>query len=235
MTVYHPSTPGANAHATVGLLGFVGTFTGQSAAQMGVSEIGVSFPDATYFGTESFEGIPFVYLLRDVLYWDRSVNQTVARMQAANRTCDLLLGAGDGKPGATERFRGFAYSASELFVFDDTNLQPYNATPDTWHPRFDSIVYWGMDWDCPGYNRALAAQLGYAYGTLTPEVILHNITSVVQTGDVHAAVYDLTEQQMFVTFMARTNDTVATPQMAYDRQWTQLDLNALFALPPPSA
>jgi isopenicillin-N N-acyltransferase-like protein len=133
VTVYHPSTPGAHPFANVGLLAFIGAFTGQSAAQMGVSEIGVSYPDSTYFGSESFAGVPFVYLLRDVLEFDNSVFEAVERMQGANRTCDLILGVGDGKAGTA---RGVAYSSSSLFVFDDENLQPYNNTPDTWHPRF---------------------------------------------------------------------------------------------------
>ena len=33
---------------------------------MAISEIGVSFPDAT-FGKESRDGVPFTYILRDVL------------------------------------------------------------------------------------------------------------------------------------------------------------------------
>jgi hypothetical protein len=142
VTVYHPTTPGAHAFANVGLLGFIGTFTGQSSAQMGVSEIGVSYPDTEHFDApqnESFAGVPFVYLLRDVLEFDNSVWDSVARLENANRTCNLILAVGDGK---AETARGFAYSATELFVYDDTNLQPFNASADTWHPRFKDIVYW---------------------------------------------------------------------------------------------
>ena len=142
VTIYHPTTPGAHAFANVGLLGFIGTFTGQSSSQLGVSEIGVSYPDAEHFAAptqESFVGIPFVYLLRDVLEFDSSVFDSVARLEGANRTCNLILGVGDGK---AETARGFAYSATELFVYDDTNLQPFNASADTWHPRFKDIVYW---------------------------------------------------------------------------------------------
>ena len=59
------------------------------------------------------------------------------------------------------------------------------------------------------------------------------IAARVQTGDVHAAVYDLTEQQLMVTFMARSTAPASEPMMAYDRPWTQLDLPSLFSLPPP--
>ena len=142
VTVYHPTTPQAHPFANVGLLGFIGTFTGQSSAQLGVSEIGVSYPDPQHFpppSGESFVGTPFVYLLRDVLEFDNSVEDSVARMEDTNRTCNLILAVGDGKSQAA---RGFAYSATELFVYNDTNLQPYNNTPDTWHPRFTDVIYW---------------------------------------------------------------------------------------------
>jgi isopenicillin-N N-acyltransferase-like protein len=82
-----------------------------------------------------------------------------------------------------------------------------------------------------GYSIPMAAQLDKLHGALTPQNIISDIAGVVQTGDVHAAVYDLTDQQLYVSFMAHTNGT--GPMMAYDRAWTQLDLISLFALPPP--
>ena len=89
-----------------------------------------------------------------------------------------------------------------------------------------------MDWLCPGYTRPLSAQIKKAWGSLTPELIISDITALVTTGDVHIAVYDLTEQIMFVSFMA--SDPSMVPQMAYDRPFTRLDLKTLFALPPPA-
>ena len=42
---------------------------GISSSQVAISEIGVSFPDDT-FGRESRFGIPFTYILRDILQFD---------------------------------------------------------------------------------------------------------------------------------------------------------------------
>lgn len=78
-------------------------------------------------------------------------------------------------------------------------------------------------------------QLFTPNGTLTPEATITSILPIVQTGDVHAVVYDLTDQQMFVSFYATNSSTVPEPHNAYDRAFTQLDLNALFAEQPPSA
>jgi isopenicillin-N N-acyltransferase-like protein len=70
VTVYHPinSTYG-HSFANVGFPGFIGGLTGVSSDKLGISEIGVSFPDNT-FGDESRAGIPFIFLLRDILQFD---------------------------------------------------------------------------------------------------------------------------------------------------------------------
>lgn len=88
-----------------------------------------------------------------------------------------------------------------------------------------------MDWLCPGFSRPLGQQIKAAWGAISPARIISDVTALVTTGDVHIAVYDLTDQVMYVSFMAA--DPSAVPQMAYDRPFTQLDLKSLFALSAP--
>jgi isopenicillin-N N-acyltransferase-like protein len=110
---------------------------------MGVSEIGVSYPDDT-FGKESRFGTPFTFLLRDILQFDKTIDETYTRITEGKRTCDLILGVGDGK---TSRFNSIQYSASVANFLNDTTLKPEG----DWHPKIRNIVYHGMDWLCPGY------------------------------------------------------------------------------------
>ena len=42
---------------------------------------------------------PLQYLLRDVLQFDQTLLDAEKRMTNAHRTCDLILGVGDGKVG----------------------------------------------------------------------------------------------------------------------------------------
>lgn len=118
--IYHPAEGDGHAFANVGFVGWIGALSGQSSAAMSVHEIGVAYPDAT-FGNESFAGIPFVFLLRDILQFDSTLQDTIDRITGANRTCDLILGAGSG---TEQSFRAFEYSASVANVFDDTNMMP---------------------------------------------------------------------------------------------------------------
>lgn len=212
ITVYHP-TDGTNSHINMGIAGFAGGLTGISNKQLGISEIGASYPDAS-FGSMSRIGVPFIFLLRNVLMYDVTVDDAVNRMINARRTCDLMLGVGDGK---MNEFRGMQYSYSVLNVFDDRNLMP-NAT---WHPKIPGIVYWGMDWLCPGYNTLLSDQLQKYHGSLTAELAIRYVTAFEQSGDNHLAFYDLTNMKFWISFAAPHN--VAGPAQAYKRQFVKYD------------
>lgn len=226
VVVYHPSNEGHD-FANVGFIGWIGALTGQSAKNMAISEIGVSFPDKT-FGKESRIGIPFTFLLRDILQFDNTYEDSISRIKNAHRTCDLILGVGDGKAST---FRGFQYSASVATVVDSTNLIPVNST---WHQPIADVVYWGMDWLCPAYNLALQNQLKKWHGNITVENTVRDIVSIVQTGNLHAAVYDLTTQEMSVSFCKKSTDKSDAPMYSYDRQFTTLNLDTLFSEPAPT-
>jgi len=225
VVVYHPTTNMGHSFVNVGFVGWIGSLSGMSSTQLGISQIGVSFPDNT-FGPESRIGVPFTFLLRDILQFDTTVQDSIHRITTSKRTCDLILGVGDGKANI---FRGFQYSSSVANVYDDTNLHPVN---DTWHPKIENVVYWGMDWLCPGYNRALAAQLTKYHGSITPEITMQYITSIAQTGDLHIGIYDLSNKKLWVSYARATYETGALN--AYDRQFTELDTVTLFAEQQPT-
>jgi len=224
VVVYHPTTLG-HPFINVGFIGWIACLAGMSSTQLAISEIGVSFPDST-FGEESRFGIPFTYLMRDILQFDLTVDNSIDRITSAHRTCDLILGVGDGKLGT---FRGFQYSHSVANVIDDVNLAPVN---DTWHPQIENVVYWGMDWLCPGYSSVLSRQLQMLHGNITIENTIKYVTAIVQTGDLHIVLSDLTNSKMYVAFAAATNET--GPLYAYDRQFLELDALTLFAEQPQS-
>jgi len=217
ITVYHPTQ--GNDFANIGMPGFIGGLTGVSEALLGISEIGVGYPDST-FGSESRIGYPFIFLLRDILQFDYTIDDAINRMINAHRTCNLILGVGDGKES---EFRGMEYSYSVLDVMDDENLRPTNVS---WHPRIPNVVYWGMDWDCPAYNTILSGQIEKYYGKITPEIAISYLTAVEQTGDNHLAFYDLTNAFLYVAFAAPFN--VGGNDSAYARQFSKFNLTTFW-------
>jgi hypothetical protein len=89
-----------------------------------------------------------------------------------------------------------------------------------------------MDWLCPSRQYKLYKQIIDQYGQITPESSIRNITSVAKTGDLHVAVYDLTDMIMYVSNARGTNET--GPLEAYQRQFVKIDLNVEFTRLHPS-
>lgn len=165
----------AHAFVNVAWAGWLGVLTAASEKQIGIGEIGVSYPDyPPAFGDESMVGIPFVFLLRDIAQYTNSFEEAETLITNANRTCHLMMGLIDGN---ARTGRAVQYSHSIVRFFDDTNLEPYAP----WHLRIEDVVYEAMDWACPFYQNAMHRQLTNYYGQLTPEISIRNVTSNVMT------------------------------------------------------
>ena len=80
---------------------------------------------------------------------------------------------------------------------------------------YASLYAAGMDWLCPGYSEVLAKQLNLYHGNVTALNTIRDIVSIVQTGDLHVAVYDLSHELLYVA-NAR-GDSEQGPVYAYDR------------------
>jgi hypothetical protein len=87
----------------------------------------------------------------------------------------------------------------------------------------------------PGYDTVLAQQLQKFHGSIDEVSTIHDILPTVQTGDLHIAFYDLTNQQFFVSFMRKADADESEPHYAYERQFTKLDMKKLFEVTTPSA
>jgi len=230
ITIYHPND--GNHFANIGWTGWVGSLTGMNDERMAISEIGAAYADYT-FGKESRKGIPFTYLLRDVLQFDQSLDDSKFRMENANRTCNLILGVGDGK---NEIFNSVRYSHSVADFFDDENMEPgpicTQPQPCDWHPRIDSVVYHGMDWNCPTYTERLGQEIKKYWGQITPEIIISDIIAKTCTGDVHNAVYDLTLNDMYVA-VASPHGADSKTKQAYKNSYVKFDMDDIFSVKKP--
>lgn len=176
---------------------------------------------------EKVKGEPWMFITRDVMKYEESLESAVTRIQNANRTCNLIIGVGDGEENMVN---GIEYSGYVAVPYSDQDLLPDNAT---WHPVIEDIVYNGMDWNCPNYDVKLSDQLQKWHGEISEVSIIHDIIPTVQTGDLHAAVYDLTQGQMHVSFMRSNTGVDTEPLYAYERQFTRLDMKTLFTQAKP--
>ena len=86
---------------------------------------------------EKVKGEPWMFVLRDVLQFSDSLESGIQRITDANRTCNLIIGLGDGEEGMVN---GIEYSGYVAVPYNDEALLPVN---DTWHPKIDDVVYNG--------------------------------------------------------------------------------------------
>lgn len=232
VTVYHPTD--GHAFVSVGFPGQVGVLTGMSDQRMAISEIGVSYPDDSFgqgtpnTGPEKVRGEPWMYVLRDTLERTDNLQDGLSNIENSNRTCNLVIGLGDGEE---QMVNGIEYSGYVAVPYDDETLLPVN---ETWHWKIDDVVYNGMDWLCPGYTQKLAEQLTKYHGQITEETVVRNILPTVQSGDLHIAVYDLTDNNMHLSFCRKSTADESEPHYAYERQFTRLHMTEIFAQQPPA-
>jgi isopenicillin-N N-acyltransferase like protein len=169
-----------------------------------------------------------MYILRDVLQYENSLTGAKNRITNSNRTCNLIIGVGDGKSGEVN---GCQFSGYVANFYDDTNLLPVN---ETWHQPIEDIVYNGMDWLCPNFNNALYTQFIKYYGQIDEIVTVRNILPTVQTGNLHIAFYDLTDSNLHVSFCRGEKADPSEPHYAYERQFTRLRMQEIFNQAPPA-
>ena len=145
--IYHP-TDGGHPFGMLGWPGSIGMMTGFSSNQMAISEIGVSFADDSFGqGTdntppEKVHGKPWLFVTRDAMQFEESIYSAEDTIASTNRTCNLIIGVGDGKAGVVN---GIEYSGYVAVPYNDSTLLPVN---DTWHSQIEGVVYNGMDWLC---------------------------------------------------------------------------------------
>lgn len=73
----------------------------------------------------------------------------------------------------------------------------------------------GMDWNCPAFNEVLGKQLTKHHGNITVENTIRDVVSIVQTGNLQVAVYDLTKNLAYLSNAKASYES--GPQYAYER------------------
>jgi hypothetical protein len=213
IVIYFPDK--GHPFANITWSGVVGCISGISSERLAISQIGDDYNKES----DTFAGIPFMFLLRDILQFDTSLEKAISRVKMASRTTSLLYGIGDGEFG---QLRGLQTSNAFCNIYNPDNLEPLTPT----HQRIEDIVYWGMSWDVPAYDGPLHDKLVEHYGKINARITIADIVTSVRTGNLQTVVYDLTDMKIWVA-NARADDE-SGPLPAYNRQFIRFDMNELF-------
>jgi hypothetical protein len=224
LLVYHPEEGNGHPFATLGWNGFIGGLTGFSQYVGAGEKVWIH-----YNGTDVRAGIPWHFLFRDILQFDANVTAALARIEAATRTCSIFLGLGDHGNG---NFKVVEYSHDRVEVFGDESPFPGYAPTPSEHPLLEDVVYVDKHTQ-PSTDPCLGSLLQEYYGNINAQALI-NVTAQLQTGDMHAAVYDYGSDNIYIAVASQTipfpasNPDDVIP--AYNRQFIQLNMDTLFSL-----
>jgi isopenicillin-N N-acyltransferase-like protein len=214
VTVYHPSPElDEPVVANFAWVSFVGTVTGFSET-VGVGE--------KYWGNQpdsdmTTSGEAWTFVTRDMLS-AKNFSQAIQILETAHRTCALHLGIGGY---ADNSFLGAMVDYKQVILVNDSTVTPYPQ-----HPYFEDIVYWDK-YSQPTSSYCFADLFTAHYGEFTAELLATNFAGWARTGDLHAAVFDYAHRIAFFSNARKSYSDVGS-LYAYHRQFTQLDMQALF-------
>ena len=154
---------------SVGYAGFLGTVTAMNARGLAIGEIGGA-------GEGDWDGIPMTFLMREVVERAATVEEALAIMQQAPRTCEYHYVISD----ANRNMAGVYASATKFEV-----LQP--GQQDSRLPAIpeETVMISGGS-----RARALSDRLKAEYGTITPEKLIEIIKRpVAMRSNLHNAIF----------------------------------------------
>lgn len=221
--VYHPSQ--GNTFASLSWPGFVGTITGYGNETSICEKVWIKSNETALEGRF---GYPWAFMLRDILQFDRSIEQAHERMQLARRTASIWIGVGSHASG---QFEAFGSSYDELLAFNATTPFPGYAPQPQAHPTIPDVVYINKHTQ-PSTDSCLADVLLANYGSLSAQVVEAQVAAFSQSGNLQAAVYNFDLNFMDIAVASQMPD--ANPVLnAYERQYLRFNMTELFAQPGP--
>lgn len=125
LATFHPND-GSFAHSSLGWVGLYGTLTGYSSSNLAVSE---KVWDA-YKGLDNIFGYPWTLMLQDIMRFDADIDEALARIGGAVRTCSIWVGLGQGaRPNPLDNtttipadFKLLGDSFEELHIYNPNNF-----------------------------------------------------------------------------------------------------------------
>ena len=192
--IYEP-TDGGRKHAIVGFAGVLGAVVGgMNEDGLAVSEIMGHFCDE-----ETLDGMPFPFLLRDVLYYDDTMADGLARMKAANRTNQYHYALGD--PNAPDVKGRLLFTSKTRFdeYVDGQTVSPHpceGVTP--FHEPLDDVVYWKAH--NGKTNEVVYTALKERYGKLDAKGAIEVAQAACVDGTLVSIIYHNSGNALWVAF-----------------------------------
>ena len=195
VAIYDPDD--GHAHTVIGFAGALGVVGG------GMSENGIAQSEIMgYFNDpETLAGIPFPFLLRDILYHDATLAQGLNRFQTVTRTNNYYYSlSGPDGPEITGRLLLTSNTRCDIYA-DNESVNPHPHPGVTaFHEPLEDVVYWTRHNGSRNeeFYNALNARYGNIDGPRSIE-----IAQAIQDaggGTLQSVIYDATARGFWVAY-----------------------------------
>ena len=222
LMVHHP-TDTTIPFASLSFPGFVGIVTGFSkelAQSEKVDDVsGASRPKGSY------DGQAVAMVIRDMVQLSSTKEEAIAIAQKAKRTWSVWLGFGDN---ASQEFIAMLYDQEGAVAYNDQTLPAL-----TNQTKFKSVAYIDKH-PQPSKHPDMPALVEQYYGNLSAVNVAQNIPRGMQSGDVHVAVYDFSNQQVYFATGTTDGPTGAYTRLACNAPYLRFDMDKLWSEPSPT-
>ena len=217
LLVYHPEEGNGNPFAMLSWTGWIGALTGFSSSPVSIHEKVWETP----VGNDHRAGIPFTFMLRDILQFDIDIDSAITRMANAERTCSIYVGVGSG---LQKQFVAVEYQHENITVGD-----PYNIPAWSDHPSLQSSVYIDKH-PQPSSDPCLGDLMQQYYGSLDALHFVQYLAPLHETGDMHLAAADFANNYYYVSNASPViNNNASAVIPAYNRPPVRFDMLSLFS------
>ncbi|MBN1345937.1 MAG: hypothetical protein JXQ73_24820 [Phycisphaerae bacterium] len=188
VVIYEPVD--GNVHAVIGFAGMIGVVGG------GINEHGLAQSEIMgWFGDDEAPlGVPFPVLLRESLYHDSTMDQALARIQNATRSCEYYYGV-SGPEGSGFEGRLLLTSMERCDIYaDNESVDPHPGfTTTPFHGAFNDVVYWNRH--DGKYNQTFYNAIDARYGSIDAAKTIELAQTMGVSSTVLSVVYDVTPTQ----------------------------------------
>mmetsp|Transcript_22885 Transcript_22885/g.38330 ORF Transcript_22885/g.38330 Transcript_22885/m.38330 type:complete len:441 (+) Transcript_22885:3-1325(+) len=219
--VHHPTDTNI-AYASLGFPGVVGVVTGLSEKIAQCEKVDDLAGGGNPKG--SYAGVADVFVIRDMLQHASTKEEALAIAQNAKRTWGVWLGIGDY---SSQEFLAMDYQQAHATAYDDKSLPSR-----TNQSGFKNVAYIDKH-PQPSVHPELPNLVKKFYGNITAPNVVKNFPLQTQSGDVHIAIYDLGQNNVF--FSTGITDASGTNYIrkAYESPFLQFDIESLWSESKP--
>lgn len=211
-----------NSFINIGWAGYIGTVTGLNDKKIILGEMRGDNAVKSYFKhhegemSETLQGIPMPFLLRDILQFDSSLDELTERISEAKRTNAYVYVMSDGK---TQEARAFVTDQKLFKVYNADDFQEVLSIvePDTEFRHIDDVIFGGHN------NSLINDKIRDNYGRITEEMIKQDFNKALAMKD-NLQIAIINSTNMTVQ-LANANGTEGETAKASNQNYLFLDLN----------